>query len=530
MIGSLAILAVLLGAPAPGVAKTTLPAKGASQRKPPPRSPPAPPLCDGDYADTVPAARASEILDGVREQFVFSIRNVATYEHPYYGRDGKLRRSYVRSVIHGTGFAYQLKDGETLIVTNEHVASRPEVTDEEHAVDGIPAGSKKVREQLKIVRDEEDDYEPGHVTLAKVLSDPAADIAIVKARKTLPVMPFRIGRSSALRPGNLVQVRGFPLGAFPAVSVGKVVNPYTEDTERGWTHSDFVVDALLSAGNSGSPVFAISCRTSEPELVGVFHAGYADAAALNVVVSVDQLREELETLRVPKREAGLHTEVTAQDRDRLVKELFAEQSHAVTFPYGARAATVQLADPTTLRFAILDEDYPLLAKEALTLVDRGQTGFGTLDGVVVQADSGPAEVAARLLDPEVRDHFEKLYDSLWHQVLGVVDYRGRLVRGQKNADAFVQAQQARARLRKRTGEQKELLGLCLFDADRAGTLAQRAVASFPTATASSAQPANAQGLPQSAAPDSPAPATATPVRASALASPEPAHSGSGGDR
>ena len=27
--------------------------------------------------------------------------------------------------------------------------------------------------------------------------------------------------------------------------------------------------ALLSAGNSGSPVFAISCRSSEPELVGV---------------------------------------------------------------------------------------------------------------------------------------------------------------------------------------------------------------------------------------------------------------------
>ena len=57
-----------------------------------------------------------------------------------------------------------------------------------------------MREQLKIVRNEEDDYEPGHVALAKMLSDPAADIAIVKAHKLLPLMPFHFGRSSALRP------------------------------------------------------------------------------------------------------------------------------------------------------------------------------------------------------------------------------------------------------------------------------------------------------------------------------------------
>ena len=87
-----------------------------------------------------------------------------------------------------------------------------------------------------------------------------------------------------------------------------------------------MVDALLSAGNSGSPVFAVSCRTSEPELVGVFHAGYAEAAALNVVVAVDQLREELDTLRLPRRDAGLRSEITAQDRDRVVKQLSTDKS------------------------------------------------------------------------------------------------------------------------------------------------------------------------------------------------------------
>jgi serine protease Do len=440
------------------------------------------PLCEGDYADAVPASIASQVLDGVREQFVFAIRNTATYEHVYYGRDGKLRRAYVRSVVHGTGFAYRVRDGETLIITNQHVAERPEVTDDEHPVDGVPPGSKKVREQLKIVRNEDDDYEPGHVALAKVLSDAAADIAIVKAHKLLPPMPFRFGRSSALRPGNLVQVRGFPLGAFSAVSVGKVVNPYTEDTEKGWSHSDFVIDALLSAGNSGSPVFAISCRTSEPELVGVFHAGYADAAALNVVVSIDQLREELDTLKVPRRDGALRAEVTAQDRDRVVKELFADPTRSLIFPFGGRAVLAQLADPGTLRFAVLDEDYPMVTRESLALVDRSQSGFGTLDTVVVLVDGAPAEVPASALEPEMRDHFERLYDGFWHQLLGVVDYRARLLRGRQSADVFTQAQQARARLRKKVPEQKEQLGLAMFEADRVGTVGKAVAATPPSTT------------------------------------------------
>ena len=446
---------------------------------------PRPPLCAGDYADAVPASVASQVLDGVREQFVFAIRNTATYEHVYYGRDGKLRRAYVRSVVHGTGFAYRARDGETLIITNQHVAERPDVTDEEHTVEGVPAGSKKVREQLKIVRNEDDDYEPGHVALAKVLTDAAADIAIVKAHKLLPLMPFRFGRSSALRAGNLVQVRGFPLGAFSALSVGKVVNPYTEDTEKGWSHSDFVIDALLSAGNSGSPVFAVSCRTSEPELVGVFHAGYTDAAALNVVVGIDQLREELDTLKVPRRDGGLRSEITAQDRDRVVKELFAEQSHALTFPFGGRAVLAQIADPRTLRFAVLDDDYPMATRESLALVDHSQSGFGTLDTVVVLVDGAPAEVPGSALEPEMRDHFEKLYDALWHQLLGVVDYRARLSRGRQSADAFAQAQQARARLRRKVPEQKEQIGLAMFEADRVGTVA-KAVAASPSSSPAAA--------------------------------------------
>src|SRR6267378_3370608 len=172
------VIALVLAQALPAAAKSKAkpPAKPAKPAAPQPPSPP-PSLCSGDYADALPAEKAASILDAVKQPFVFAIRNTATYEHVYYGREGKLRRAYLRSVVHGTGFSWKAAGGETQIVTNEHVASQPEVSDED------------------------DDYEPGHVPLLKVLSDPQADIAVLKSKKMLPVMPWRIGRSSALRPG-----------------------------------------------------------------------------------------------------------------------------------------------------------------------------------------------------------------------------------------------------------------------------------------------------------------------------------------
>ena len=474
--------------------------------KPPPRPAavqPAPaPLCSGDYADALPVEKANAILDAARDPFVFAIRNTATYEHVYYGHDGKLRRAYLRSTVHGTGFGYRIVNGETQIVTNEHVASQPDVTDDEHPVEGVPTGSKKVREQLKIVRDENDDYEPGHVPLTKLLSDPAADIAVLKAKKQLGVAPWRLGRSASLRAGNLVWVRGFPLGAFAALNTGKVLNPMTVDSERGWNHVDFVVDALLNSGNSGSPVFAVSCRTGEPELVGVYHAGYTDAAALNAVVAIDQLRDELETLKVPKRDpAGLHSEITAQDRDRLVKQIFAEPTHSLTFPFAGRSVVATLVDPQTLRFSVLDDDYPLVTQESMALIDHNHNGFGTLDAVAVSVDGVPMEAPAPALDQDVREHFDRLYESLWRQVLGVVDYRARLVKGSGSADAFAEVQAARQRIRKRASEQKEILNICAFEADRAnfGAIRGQAAVAPPPAPAQAATPPSPAQAPAAAA-------------------------------
>src|ERR1700682_3784745 len=92
-------------------------AQASTPQKTRPKVPPRPP------PPAPPPQQAPSILESAKRPFVFAVRNTATYEHVYYGRDGKLRRAYLRSVNHGTGFAYKIVGGETFLATNEHVAS-----------------------------------------------------------------------------------------------------------------------------------------------------------------------------------------------------------------------------------------------------------------------------------------------------------------------------------------------------------------------------------------------------------------------
>ena len=171
--------------------------------------------CDGEYADSlqVQSVRAREREQASqRGSYTHLVRSSAKYECPFFGPDGKLRRRRVQASELGTAFAYEVAGSETFLLTNEHVASWPEVTDLMHRIEGVPEGCKRVEDRVRIVRDERDDFEPGQIQLTRVAVDPLLDAAILKASQRLPVMPYRIGKSAALRQGNAVQVRGFPLG------------------------------------------------------------------------------------------------------------------------------------------------------------------------------------------------------------------------------------------------------------------------------------------------------------------------------
>ena len=175
------------------------------------------------------------------------------YECLSYAADGTIRRNRQRSVLHGTAFAYQRQANDTLLLTNDHVAAWPSVTDASHLVDGVPAGCKLVSQTLALVDNEHDEYPRDDVPATVVVTDPQLDVAILRAHAPLQVMPWKVGRSADLRERNVVEVRGFPLGAFRATNIGKVISAHDHDDYGDWDHDDFVVDALLSSGNSGSP-------------------------------------------------------------------------------------------------------------------------------------------------------------------------------------------------------------------------------------------------------------------------------------
>lgn len=329
-------------------------------------------LCTGRYADALDAMNAAAHARAARPaaEYAYCLRAIAVYEQVSYGRGGKLRRQYHTKVRHGTGFAYRQRGGEWLVATNEHVISFPEVTGGGVEVEGIPAGARRIRQEVRIVSTEAEADSADQIRLAEVVRDVPLDVAVLSSRSPLRVVPYRFGRSADLRVGNAVLVRGFPLGAFPAANAGRVIALGQHDGERGWDHEDFAVDALLNLGSSGSPVLAISCETGEPEVVGIYHAGYRGAQGLNVVIGIDQIRGVLEDLRAPLRAAGDAEPPVEPGEGRAALE-----RGPVVMPFGGRAVRV-VREGDAVRFSFLDPSYPLSVRIDFSILDRGLPAAG----------------------------------------------------------------------------------------------------------------------------------------------------------
>jgi serine protease Do len=376
-------------------------------------------VCGGaGYADDFSAlsVQARDYDRHPEASFSYCTRNTAVYECLSYGADGGIRRQRRTAVLHGTAFAYRRQGGDTLLLTNDHVGSWPAVTDAQHAVDGIPAGCKRVSESLALVDDEHDDYARDDVPVARVVTDPQLDVAVLKAHADLHVMPWKVGRSAALRERNVVEVRGFPLGAFRATNLGKVISEHDHDDYGDWDHDDFVIDALLSAGNSGSPVLAVSCATGEYELVGIFHAGYTQGSALNVVVGIDQVRDLMSTLkRTPHEHVADAPPMDGATRAGVDAAAARARGQGTFFPFGGNVAAVRAGAGGTgaLLFALYARDFPQVAEPIAVVEDLppsspsrfgevGRVWFGTARGLKrvdpAQAEGDTAAQVARLVD------------------------------------------------------------------------------------------------------------------------------------
>jgi len=394
--------------------------------------------CLGEYADTlqIQTPHTRDIEQGPRGQYSYLVRSTAKYECPFFGPDGKLRRRRVQATELGSAFAYEVSGNDTYLLTNEHVASWPEVTDTFHRIDGVQDGCKRVEDKLRIVRDERDDYEPGQTPLQRVAVEPLLDAAILRASQRLNALPYRIGKSAGLRQGNAVEVRGFPLGVMQAVSSGKIVNPYDRDQEQGWDHVDFVIDALLAEGNSGSPVLALSCKSRDFELVGMYHAGYKGHGALNVVVGIDQLADFMrKKKRVPRALSAENAPgvVGAGDRARLRGAL--DSGTLPLFDFGGLMVRVEASDDVLL-YHVYGRQFPLDERRSAVIEDLPKdAAFGEIGRVWVQGQLTEGKAQGTMswhewplgaLGAEERDLLVRVTESIRLQLLHTIDYRHAL--------------------------------------------------------------------------------------------------------
>ncbi|MHB8877318.1 MAG: S1 family peptidase [Myxococcaceae bacterium] len=427
------------------------------------------PYCAAEYADDLSslAPRIRE-LEQRQPAYTWCLRSAAAYECPFYGSDGALRRTRKTVVAHGTGFAYQQQGPDTLLLTNQHVADWPAVTDEEHKVDDVPAGCRRVSDTLKLVDNESDAYEADDVPLARVVSDPQLDISVLRARAALPVIPWRIGRSAALRERNVVDVRGFPLGAFKATAVGKVISAFDHDDYKEWLHDDFVVDALLSPGNSGSPVLAISCRTGEFELVGVYHAAYTRGGALNVVVGIEQLSGLMTTLRRtthPRADApavlDARSRATLGNRVRASLEPF--------FPFGSGTAALRLRGDGTLVYELQNRDFPFRTFPVVVMEDLASPvpgEFGALGRVWFGGAEGLKEYSRSELDGEAQGVVARLLEALRHDSQAAFAYQEVDRTTAASREQFDERSRLERSLRRTAASRQELAGQAADAAER----------------------------------------------------------------
>ncbi len=322
------------------------------------------------------SVRRDAVAQEAQVRWTFCVRSAATYQCLSYGSDGEVRRKRHDVRAHGTAFAFRREGAQTLLMTNQHVADWPFVSGDDD-VEGVGPGCRRVSASVHIVDNEEDTYAKDDIALTRVLSDAELDIAILRAPFRVAAIPFDIGHSGGLRTGAAVHVRGYPLGAFQAVTLGKIINPRQPDSEQGWDHVDFVVDAPLSEGSSGSPVLAANCTTGRFELIGVFHAAYKTGQSLNVVVGVDQLSDIMRTLR-PRPAKTSELVPTLADRVTLVQTLSAGGEGMI--PFGSVWVRVErLGD--RLRFIVFGKGFPLASAPIASIIDEPTEGGGRFAGI-----------------------------------------------------------------------------------------------------------------------------------------------------
>jgi len=414
------------------------------------------PSCNGIYANDISLLTLSAREKEQNTRYTYCIRSQATYHCPFYNSEGKLWKKNIIVSAHGTAFSYRHQKNSTLLLTNEHVAEWPFVTDNDNPVQDVPSGCKLSSQKLSIVDDDKDNYALDDIKLQRIISDSSLDISILKAPVKLPVIPFRLGQSAALKQGNAVHVRGYPLGAFQAVNYGKVINPYDHDQWKKWDHIDFVFDALLSDGHSGSPVLAVSCATGDYELVGIYHAIYKSGSALNVAVSIDEIRDLITTLQHnPKRKRD--DALTRSERDTIV-DVLKTGAFFPLIPFGSYSVSIRL-NGDVLLYDFLSKKHPLLDYRLIRIEDLPSSGFGRVGKIWFGGEYGMKEYQFSDLDQNEQAVTERLLKSLQKHFFNIYRYRSLSGPAHKSRIAYDKMRQLEREISADENQRRELINM-----------------------------------------------------------------------
>ncbi|MGN0101295.1 MAG: S1C family serine protease [Dietzia sp.] len=128
-------------------------------------------------------------------------------------------------------------------------------------------------------------------------TDPATDIAVIKAEVDRPLTPIALGTSSTLKEGQAVAAVGSPLGLSGTVTTG-IVSALERPVRAGGAQSDqstvidaIQTDAAVNPGNSGGALVNMN-----GELIGINSAiaslgsGNSGSIGLGFAIPVDQAR------------------------------------------------------------------------------------------------------------------------------------------------------------------------------------------------------------------------------------------------
>lgn len=162
-----------------------------------------------------------------------------------------------------------------LIITNSHVIGA-----------ALAGGQIQVR------------FDDGSKAPASVVgTDPATDIAVIKAETSRPLTPIALGTSATLTEGQAVAAVGSPLGLSGTVTTG-IVSALNRPVRAGGAQSDqstvidaIQTDAAVNPGNSGGALVNMN-----GELVGINSAiaslgsGNSGSIGLGFAIPVDQAR------------------------------------------------------------------------------------------------------------------------------------------------------------------------------------------------------------------------------------------------